>query len=245
MPADLFSFIKTGHASKVKELIDEVQAFYGDITLSYSADKYSRFIRDLDSSGGTLRAKGIIILANSNDRESALIHELLHLRVALRHKAYAFYFDGNYNADFVSLVQNVIEHELIIHDFLELGYPKKKFLADSYNPIDYKREKLLNEPPSYWEHEYLRLTSNLLVIDEKEVDGCRKQLTKVREIAIKKYPNIGERLQQIRAWRESGRFHDMARYPKEVADLLVLFKHPAPKKILSPDGAGGLIEVKL
>lgn len=243
MKTEILKLISASNRSKVENLLDEVLSFYGSIDLSFSTSDLSEFFRDVDFSSTPWRAKGRIIISEHNDMESAIVHELLHLRIALNHKVYALYFPGNYDKRFVSGLQNVVEHELMINDFIELGYSIDRFLANSFNPIDYKREKLLNEPAFYWIYEYLRLTFNLLVIDEKLKDDCRKQITEVRKIALKKCPGIEDDFRSIREWHVSKKFHDYSQYPQELKKLFGILKEPRPIKYLIPMSEGSLQEM--
>jgi hypothetical protein len=243
---NLIDYISEDKRAKVEPLIDSVLRFYGPVDLSTSDGELSQFWRDINFETTPPKAKAKIVISETCNFETALVHELLHLALGFRHNVYALWFDPRKvtkdHGHFASLLQNVVEHDLMIDDFLSYGYAKKDFLKNSYNPIDYKKERLLNETDHYWLMEYFRLLINLKHIDEKDVEGCRKSLSEVRIIALNKFPGLAESFKRIREWKESRRFHLYNHYPQELQKLFLLFNALPPLRYLTPCSDNGELE---
>lgn len=93
----------------------------------------SQYYREVIFETEPFKAFGKMVISTTGDPAPAILHELLHLRVALRHKSYALYFTpgtiNNHAIDYVMALTNIIEHDLFIDEFLTVGYEKSIFSA--------------------------------------------------------------------------------------------------------------------
>lgn len=138
----LLSYISAGQQLKVEPLIDQVLWFYGsNITLSRTDETLSSFARDVQCDA---KPKPLplarIFLSTKGATEEALVHELLHLAMPLRHGVYGIGFatDDEPVKELVALISNVLEHDLFLQDYLDLGYSLNNFLGGGGLNIDYK-----------------------------------------------------------------------------------------------------------
>lgn len=139
---EIIKFISEDKLELVNPLIEEIFNYYHEINVSFEDIFFSKFTRDVDFKNQPL-AIGKIIISNSCNTETALIHELLHLHIPLEHDVYTLWFPGLYE-DLKLLsddIQNVIEHDLMLNRFLSFGYDISLFLKSATLNIDYKKDK--------------------------------------------------------------------------------------------------------
>ena len=149
----------------VEPLIDPILWFYGDnLELDRTDHSLSSFVRDIKHLGENMAPLplGRIFISDQGYPEEALVHELLHLSMPLRHGVYGFGFevDDEPVKELTSLINNVLEHDLFVSDYLQFGYSLDRFLVESSDlNMDYKKRiKEGGTNQVYWMHEYLRLS---------------------------------------------------------------------------------------
>lgn len=238
----LLTFISPAKQVKVKPLIDQVIWFYGpNIKFQRTNDTLSRFVRNIQFNG-TPRPVPLaeIYLSSNGFPEEALIHELLHLVMPLRHEVYGIGFttDDEPLKELTSQINNVLEHDLFLPDYLSLGYTIDRFIGPSELNKNYlQRVKEGGVNQVYWLHEYLRLLISLKHLPEEKQAICRKGLENVRNISLKKYPELRPHYQNLREWINERSFHVPGQYFKSISKLHELMGITKPIKFITPRGA--------
>lgn len=227
----------------VAPMLEEVFAFYQTIRLDSTEQKTSRFLRDV-AFQRPLLATPLLQISTSGDRESALVHELLHLYLPLRYHVYALWFPNLSPAlnELSTLVQNVVEHDLMIGAFLDFGYDIRLFMRSSRLNIDYKREKKVDRDSVYWLNEYLRHLISMQHLPKDLQQLNRTSMTQVRTLALNQYPALDLKFKQIREWFVAKQFHQPEAYPAELQRLFAIFGVGTPHRYLTPSQDKELVE---
>jgi len=227
------ALISADKRAVVQPFLQEVFNFYGPVDMEPGTGYLSEFTRGLASYTPPIAQPRIRIVAG-HDEEEALIHELLHLYMPLRHGGYAFYFpDLNpVLGELSDLVQNVVEHDLMLDLFLSFGYSREKFQRVTPD-ADYRRER--KQGPAYWLYTYLRHVMLLRHLPEAEHARLRTSMTSMRKVALSRFPNLGSGFQRVRGWVEARDYHNMATYPRVLAQLFAIINHGTPTRYMRPE----------
>jgi hypothetical protein len=178
-----------------------------------------------------------IYLSTKGFPEEALVHELLHLVMPLRHGVYGIGFatDDEPLKELTGLISNVLEHDLFLPDYLNLGYSIERFLgASDLNKNYQQRIKEGGVNQVYWLHEYLRLLISLKHLPKDKQDSCRKGLENARTISLKTYPELQTHYQLIREWVNNRSFHIPGQYFQAIMQLYRLMGITQPIKFITP-----------
>ena len=245
MKERILSLISNQKRNMIEPLVDEIYYFYNDkIELKTTQNRNSRFIRDIIETPEGFVPFGLIELSNSFYSEEALVHELLHLAMPLTHQVYTIGFDYSDKGLFeiTTLIQNVLEHDMFLNEYLDLGFSIDKFLAEPNLIINYnKRRKEGSLNSVYWIHEYLRLSITLNHLPLRLKPVCRKAIDTVRKLAFKEFNYLENDFKKIKNWIDSKKFHE--EHFIEIRTLFEIFNIEPPTKILSIDEPGKLKEI--
>ena len=216
--------------------------FYGD-ALQYREDaalESSRYAIDLQHEPVALRAVRIELLLGTRRTTEALLHELLHLGIPMQGYPMGERFWmpdelGSY-AHYVTsvhpIVGNLLEHELMIDSFLDLGFTKENFLGCLSPPPDYEGLASGVWPTlccredigfSWWCLEYFRHWVSMRHSAEDEAEAYADRAL---YWGSRVYPGLGRTAKQIRKLIESEALRDSTRYPFHVNELLRFMKLP-------------------
>jgi len=227
------ALISADKRAAVQPFLQEVFDFYGPVDMEPGAGYLSEFTRGLASYTPPIAQPRIRIVAG-HDEEEALVHELLHLYMPLRHGGYSFYFPklDSVLGELSDLVQNVVEHDLMLDLFLSFGYSREKFQRITPD-ADYRRER--KQGPAYWLYTYLRHVMLLRHLPEAEHARVRASLASMRKVALSRFPTIGGGFQRVRAWVEARAYHNMAIYPQVLTELFKIIGYGSPTRYMKPE----------
>lgn len=242
MKERILSFLSEEKRPKVEPLIDDVLASYNNyVEIKTTENISSRFIRNVALIENRAVAVGQIELSTKLFTEEALVHELLHLAMPLTHGVYAIGFneDNPTLNDFATLIQNVLEHDMFLEEYLEMGYSIDRFLGTPTLKIDYdQRREEDSIDHVYWMHEYFRLSIAMAHIPLRLKSECRNCINNVKRLAFKEYPHLKELFPRIKSWIDSKKFH--FDHFNEIRRLFKIFQIPQPVKILALEELGVL-----
>lgn len=224
--------ISTDKRAAVQPFLQEVFDFYGTVAMEPGTGQTSEFSRHATFTPPTAQP---LIRILARDGEEGLVHELLHLYMPLREGVYALYFPDGLSvnlSELSNLVQNVVEHELMIDMFLGFGYSQGKF-QHVFKNADYRREK--RQGPPYWLYTYLRHVMLLRHLPAAEHVQVRASLASMRKVALDRFPALGSGFQRVRAWVEARAHHNPAAYPQALAELFAIIGYGTPTRYLKPD----------
>jgi len=225
-----------------QNLAKEVASFYGDNFRFYKDTSYSksRYTIAWDHEPVKLRFVAIHLQIGTNRIAEALTHELLHLRLLIQgfpscEKVFVSDEQNEYAKDFIDTIDkigNLVDHELIYHQFLEIGFEDSNFLGPSSPVPNY--EKLIEDVISFqkqptpvnfpwWCLEYYRhwvsarhgLSQDTLCHAES-----------AEHLGSKIHSDLPEALNMMRDWTLKGEFRDTDKYPIEMNRLLSIMKLP-------------------
>jgi hypothetical protein len=224
---------------KARMLAGEICDFYGDY-LQYcesSALESSQYQIKLQHEPIALQYARIELQLDTQRMAEALMHELLHLSIRMRGHPIGEKFSIPYELaeyagtiiDFYPRIGNLLEHELIIESFLQLGFEKMNFLSCLSPAPDY--QEVASTVPSlkeqigfsWWCLEYFRhlVSTRHWVGDEAQIgaDNALYWGTKV-------HPEIKVIAPKIRGLVESGALQDIKQHHRHVNTLLTLMRIP-------------------
>lgn len=230
------------HWPKARKLAAEICDFYENCLLYYENSNFesSQYRIELQHDPITLNYASVQLQLGTLRTAEALFHELLHLNTRMRGfpfgekffippelVKYAGAFAGLY-----PVIGNLVEHELILEKFIDIGFDKRNFLGCISPPPDYK--KLASTAVgslfyrkgigfSWWCLEYFRhwISTRHWIGDEPAIyaDCALFWGSKV-------HPSLKATAQNIRELIEAGVLTNKKRYHHHVNTLLELMKIP-------------------
>jgi hypothetical protein len=227
---------------KAKAFAAQVCDFYGEYFQHYedSALESSHYQIKLQHEPVALQCVRIDLQLDTPRTVEALMHELLHLHTRMRgypigEKFTVPYQLTQYTGTIIGIyprIGNLVEHELILDPFLDMGFEKKTFLSSLSPAPDYQKLVSMALPSlgyneqigfSWWCLEYFRhwVSTRHWVGDEAQICADNslywgsKVHTEIKVIAPK-----------IRGLVESGALQDIKQHHRHVNTLLTLMRIP-------------------
>ncbi|TCD27502.1 hypothetical protein EZ456_09940 [Pedobacter psychrodurus] len=238
MKKTLLNLISLPKRERLESYIDKAISFYGsNFSLEFTNDSLSSFSReviDSSSSNGPVPL-GKIIISKLGKTEQALVHEILHMVLPLQTE---FYVSEKTNADmynFTPVLNNIVEHELILKDFLALGYSIDDFLHQGFNKTNYGFLK--NEPPLYWKYEYFRIVMTKNHVNNIKKKEGEKAIAEMKKYGIQRHPTLEASFKDIYVWIKMFKEDFSISHAQKISLLLRLFEIGEPKQYLSPNGS--------
>lgn len=230
------------HWPRARTLAAEVCDFYGNCLLYYENSNFesSQYQIKLQHDPIALNYVSVQLQLGTSRTAEALSHELLHLNIRMRGFPFGEKFFvpcelGKYAGAFTGLypvIGNLVEHELILEKFIDIGFDKRNFLGCISPPPDYK--KLASAAVgslfyrkeigfSWWCLEYFRhwISTRHWIGDEPAIyaDSALFYGSKV-------HPSMKATAQDIRDLIEAGVLTNKKQYHHHVNTLLELMKIP-------------------
>lgn len=238
----ILSFISSDKKKAVESLVDKIISFYGEnIELTRTDKAMSSFTRDLKTLDGKLIPYGKIELTTTGNIEEALVHELLHLALPLKTGLYTLEASTSDTHNFFAVYNNMAEHDLIISDFLAMGYELDKFLAGGFT-VDYKKET--KESKGWWIYEYIRNVLTKNHVPNRQADEMNKAISSIRQNGEKFYPGIQEDFKIVYKWIKKKKTSPIEDHPILIRELVGTLGFGWAGKYLKPSNDGTLLEIK-
>ncbi|QJB41716.1 hypothetical protein HF324_29265 [Chitinophaga oryzae] len=241
MKQTFLDHISNEKISVVEPLINKVIGFYREnLELVRTDDVQSTFAREIKDQEGKIVPLGKIQLTTKGNIEEGLVHELLHLALPLKTGLYTMEKTRQDPQNFFAVYNNMAEHDLILPDFLEMGYHLETFLAGGFT-IDYKRES--KEAMGWWIYEYIRNVITKNHLGSVGAKQSEKAIKDIRQYGVQFYPRLDNSFKTVYEWIKSRKKMEPKDHPQMMRALIVLLNLGTPGKYLAPDGDGALKEV--
>jgi hypothetical protein len=129
-------------------------------------------------------------------------------------------------------IDNLVQHEVTIQSFMELGYSKSRFLGKLVPPIDYK-QKVLNPLPnevyipevgfSWFCLEYFR---HWITTRHSKDSNTARFAQSALEWGSRLHPELQQTAVEMVGWVENGGFKNPDQYAQQFNHLLELMRIP-------------------
>lgn len=241
------ALVSDAKKAKVAPFLEELFAFYREVTLMQIDEAVSNFHRGSEDNG-KLIAKPSISITNIGNWEPALIHELLHIYIPLQTQVYGLFLSADQSSisdkmhQLMWQTQNRIEHDLFIDKFIHFGYLKEQFLAVTELNIHYNTYGAQFKDQAFWFNEYMRHLFSIKHLPDGLITSAEVSMKSVVEHALNAFPQLELDFELIKSWFISKRFHEPGAYPSQLrilfeiigADKFIGYAKPENDRILNP-----------
>jgi hypothetical protein len=216
-------------------VVQEVTSFFGS-RFQYSESE------NIDTSEYGLGIEPIVALVHLKVGTSritqSLAHELLHLRLAVRKfPKYSEMDAPDHLENFISDLSenydpllNIVQHEIMLPEFLALGFQQKDFVVPPRPPVNYQqlvrtsKNQIIPEVRfPWWCLEYIRNWSHAR---HSTLLQPALYASEALEFGKSEFPELPQALAQMTQVFENGHFGDASKYPGEVNKLLSIMRVP-------------------
>jgi hypothetical protein len=218
-----------------RAVAEEVTSFFG------SHFQYHESV-DIDTSEFGLGNEPIIALIHlklgTSRITQSLAHEFLHLRLAVRKFPRYWEIDApDHLENFIPALSeyydpllNIVQHEIMLPEFVALGFQQKDFLVPPRSPENY--QQFVRTPKNqiipeirfpWWCLEYIRHWSHA---HHSTLLAPAQYASEALEFGKTEFPELPQAVTQITEVIENGHFKDASKYSSEVNKLLSIMRIP-------------------
>jgi hypothetical protein len=212
--------IFVGNNSGLRSLLNAVRAFYGK---SLRVDWTDKTISTVEFDPDQVPIEIRINLCNSPRAAESLAHELLHLKLmadgfavaVARHKDWFCHAERATIYD----LMNVIQHELMLPQFLSMGFPVEAFFADvgRFDPVEQARA-LENEDKDFVRRLWcIKLACEMI----QHPSGIESRVEQTYRVGAKLMPTtMAQDYEWLLDWMKNGKRLLVSTQAQAVASLL-------------------------
>lgn len=243
MKNEILNLVADDKKALVEPLIDSVVATYGNaIALRPSQGQTCSFSRIPIMDNGTMRPSAAIYLSQNGNNEAGLVHELQHLVLPTKTRFFLFGVLPNGMNEFLSAINNTAEHDLMLEDFLAMGYCIDDFLFEGFNTIDYSQED--GQHAIWWKYEYHRILTTKDHVGAAKAQEGNEAVANIRRYGQQFHPGIIQEFDNIDEWLVQKRASNPTTHAEHMRRLSTIILGVAPQACMALNEDNSLSEVR-